>query len=123
MKKDILNKKDIEKLVNLFYEKVKKDTIIGHFFNDDIKVNWDKHLQVMYNFWENVVFYTGSYNGNPMQKHFDIHAKFPLSMKDFNQWTTLFNDTVDELFEGENATLIKQRAQSIATIMQIKMFK
>ena len=35
MKKDILNKKDIEKLVNLFYEKVKKDITISHFFKDD----------------------------------------------------------------------------------------
>ncbi len=123
MKKDILNKKDIEKLVNLFYEKVKKDTIIGHFFNDDIKVNWDKHLQVMYNFWENVVFYTGSYNGNPMQKHFDIHAKHPLSMRDFNQWTTLFNESVDELFEGEKAEMIKQKALNIATVMKIKIIE
>ena len=123
MKKDISNNKDIEKLVNHFYEKVKKDAVIGHFFNVDMKVDWDKHLPIMYKFWENIVFYTGNYNGNPMQKHFDIHAKYPLSMKDFNRWTALFNDTVDELFEGANATLIKQRAQSIATVMQIKMFK
>ena len=32
MKKDILNRKDIEKLVNLFYEKVKQDKIITIFF-------------------------------------------------------------------------------------------
>lgn len=123
MKKDILNRKDIEKLVNVFYEKVKQDKIISHFFSDVVKVDWEQHLPIMYRFWENLLFYTGNYNGNPMQQHLAIHSKHPFTIKDFTQWTILFNETVDELFEGENAELIKQRAQSISTIMQIKMFK
>jgi len=123
MKKDILNRKDIEKLVNLFYEKVKQDKIISHFFSDVVKVDWEQHLPIMYRFCENVLFYTGNYNGNPMQQHLTIHSKHPFTIKDFTQWTILFNETVDELFEGENAELIKQRGQSISTIMQIKMFK
>ena len=36
-------------------------------------------------------------------------------------WLHYFNSTVDELFEGQVAFLAKQRAKSIATIMQIKM--
>lgn len=123
MKKDIVNRKDIEKLVNLFYAKVKEDKGISHFFTNVVKVDWDKHLPIMYRFWENVLFYTGNYNGNPMQQHLAINAKHPFTIKDFTQWTKLFNETVDELFEGENAELIKQRAQNISTIMQIKMFK
>lgn len=123
MKKDIVNRKDIEKLVNLFYDKVKQDKVISHFFTEVVNVDWEKHLPIMYRFWENVLFYTGNYNGNPMQQHLAIHAKHPFGIKDFTQWTKLFNETVDELFEGENAELIKQRAQSISTIMQIKMFK
>ena len=121
MKKDILNKKDIETLVNLFYEKVKKDITISHFFKDDF--HWDKHLEIMYKFWENVVFYTGSYSGNPMDKHFEIHGKTPLAMKDFHQWTKLFNESVDELFSGEKADLIKLKASNIATVMQMQILK
>lgn len=121
MKKDILNKKDIEKLVNLFYEKVKKDSTISHFFNTDF--NWEKHLEIMYKFWENVVFYTGSYKGNPMDKHFEIHSKTPLTMKDFHQWTMIFNESVDELFIGEKADLIKLKASNIATVMQMQILK
>lgn len=121
MKKDISNKKDLEKLVNLFYEKVKKDAIISHYFKDDF--NWEKHLQIMYKFWENVLFYTGNYAGNPMEKHFEIHEKNPLTMKHFHQWTKLFNETVDELFYGEKADSIKLKASNIATVMQIKILK
>jgi hemoglobin len=123
MKKDILNRKDIEKLVDTFYGKVRQDNQISHFFSEVQKVDWEKHLPTMYRFWENVLFYTGSYEGNPMQRHLGIHSKHPFSITDFTRWTKLFNETVDELFSGENAELIKQRAQSISTIMQIKMFK
>ncbi len=123
MKKDITNRKDIERLVNLFYDKIKKDSILAHFFTEVVKVDWDKHLPVMYRFWENVLFYTGNYSGNPMQQHLAIHMRYPFTMKDFMQWTSLFNETVDELFDGENAALIKQRAHNISTITQIKMFK
>ncbi len=123
MKKDIENRKDIEKLVNQFYEKVKVDKTIGYFFLDVVKVNWEKHLPVMYDFWDNILFYSGHYSGNPMQQHLALHLKNPFTVKDFVQWNKLFNDTVDELFEGENADTIKQRAQSISTVMQIKMFK
>lgn len=42
-------------------------------------------------------------------------------MDNFQQWIHLFNETVDELYQGEKAELIKKRAQSIATVMQIKL--
>jgi hemoglobin len=122
MKKDILNRNDIEILVNSFYEKVKKDEVIGYIFNDVAQVNWEKHLPVMYNFWENVLFYTGAYAGNPMDKHEALDKKTKLNKQHFEQWNRLFSDTVDEYFEGSNAELIKQRALSIATVMQIKLF-
>lgn len=44
-----------------------------------------------------------------------------MSKVHFDQWVKLFTKTVNELFEGDNAELIKQRATSIATVMQIKI--
>ena len=52
MKSDILNRKDIETLVDTFYDKVQKDNIIGYVFNDVAQTNWDNHLPKMYDFWE-----------------------------------------------------------------------
>lgn len=122
MKADIKDRRDIELLINTFYEKVKVDSSIGFFFTDVVKVNWDKHLPVMYDFWENVVFHTGIYDGNPMEKHIDLNKKSPMKMEHFQRWMQLFNETVDELFAGAKADGIKQRALSIATVMQIKIF-
>lgn len=121
MKTDIRNRQGIELLINTFYEKVKMDDTIGYFFKEIIPVNWEKHLPVMYNFWESVLFYTGNYEGNPMMLHLQLHQKSPLQEAHFRQWLSLFTETTDELFEGENAELIKQKAHNIAGIMQVKI--
>ncbi len=118
---DIKSRDDIILLVDTFYDKVKQDGMLGPIFNEKAQVNWVKHLPVMYDFWENVVFYTGNYGGNPMRIHQQLHQRFPLSKQDFDTWLNLFNSTVDELFNGDNAELIKQRARSIATVMQVKI--
>ena len=123
MKKDIENRGDIELLVNSFYEKVSNDPVIGFIFNDIVKVNWQRHLPVMYDFWENTLFYTGSYAGNPMETHRQLNQLIPLTAEHFQQWTRLFTSTVDELFTGEKALLAKQRALSISTLMQIKIIQ
>ncbi|MFZ1786342.1 MAG: group III truncated hemoglobin, partial [Ferruginibacter sp.] len=118
---DITSRKDIELLVDEFYRKIRTDDMIGFIFVNIAKVNWEKHLPVMYDFFENVLFYTGGYTGNPMLLHKHINQLFPLTDGHFNRWLLLFDTTVDELFGGERAELVKQRARSIATVMQIKI--
>jgi len=39
----------------------------------------------------------------------------------FKHWLSSFNDSVDELFEGQMAHTAKSRALSIATVMKIKI--
>jgi hemoglobin len=121
MKKDLENRTDIEKLINSFYDKVKVDPVIGYIFNDIVKTNWEHHLPVMYNFWENALFYTGSYSGDNMNLHRHLSYVTPLKKEHFDQWNKLFLQSVDELFQGPNAELAKQRAISISTVMQIKI--
>lgn len=118
MKNDIYTKKDVERLVNLFYEKVKEDKLLALLF---ARVNWELHLPVMYQFWENAIFFAGGYIGNPMAAHILLHKKTPLNPEHFSRWIMLFSNTVDELFEGDKAALAKQRANSIAVVMQTKI--
>lgn len=121
MKKDIESRKDIELLVDEFYRKIKEDKQIGFIFTDIAKVNFEKHLPVMYDFFENMLFYTGSYTGNPMELHKHINRLLPLTESHFRQWEHLFCSSVDELFAGKTAELVKQRAISISAVMQIKI--
>lgn len=121
MKTDIRNREDIAALVNAFYEKVKVNTTIGHFFTEVVQVNWEKHLPKMYDFWEGIVFGGSNYSGNPINVHKQVHSLHAFHKADFDEWTKLFKETVDEMYEGENAELIKQRALSIATVMQLRV--
>jgi len=42
-------------------------------------------------------------------------------MEHFERWRELFLETIAEQFEGEKAELARQRAQSISTIIQLKI--
>ena len=121
MKNDIKDRTDIEHLVNTFYDKVKQDELIGFIFNDIAKVNWDKHLPVMYDFWESVIFLTNKYAGNPMAQHMQLNKRVKLTQEHFQRWLQLFISTVDELFDGKKADLTKEKAGSIAAIMEAKI--
>ncbi len=122
-KNDIKNRSDIEQLVVCFYDKIKTDKTVGYIFIDIAKVNWEKHLPLMFNFWENVIFFTGNYNGNPVEVHQHLHTMAPLTNTHFKRWNELFTQTVDELFEGSNALLAKQRALNISIVLQQKILK
>jgi hemoglobin len=121
MTKDIATRNDVELLVNAFYAKVIADKELGHIFQEIAKVNWTTHLSTMYDFWENIILFTGSYEGNPMNLHQHLHHIAPLNETHFEQWNSLFIKTVDELFEGTKASLAKQRALSISLIIKKKL--
>jgi len=121
MIKDISTRNDVELLVNAFYAKVITDRELGHIFQEIAKVNWNTHLASMYDFWENIILFTGSYEGNPMNLHQHLHHIAPLNETHFEQWNSLFIKTVDELFDGSKASLAKQRALSISLIIKKKL--
>ena len=122
-KKDIENRDDIAVLINRFYDKVRSSDKIGYIFNDVAKVNWEHHLPIMYDFWENVLFNTGSYKKNAIAVHKKLNELTPLHKEHFAEWLILWHQTVDELFSGSNGEKVKQRATSIATIMQISILQ
>ncbi|NJN26853.1 MAG: group III truncated hemoglobin [Cyclobacteriaceae bacterium] len=122
-KHDIQQRSDIELLVNEFYKKVLADETIGYIFNEVAGLNWDEHMPKMYDFWETTLFHSSAYKGNPMQVHLQLHGKEALKKQHFDRWLALFNETVDERFEGEKSQLAKTRALSIATVMQTKIYQ
>ena len=114
MKKDLENSKDIEALVNSFYNKVRQHETLGYIFNDIAHVDWDKHLPKMYRFWDMILFDKEGYQGQPLKPHLEVNLKHPLGSEHFGMWIGLFDATVDENFEGVKAEEIKLRAKNIA---------
>lgn len=121
MKKDIETREDLLLLVTQFYKKLLNDDSINYIFTEIAKINLDHHLPVLVNFWDSILFQSDTYQKNAMQPHISLNQKSPLQPQHFETWLRYFNETVDELFEGEKAFIAKERALSIATVMKIKL--
>jgi len=121
MKKDIENRADIQLLVDTFYTKVKADRTIGHFFSEVVPVDWETHLPRMYSFWETVLLGQASYKGNPMVKHAALHQQQALDENHFSRWLELWQQTVNELFEGPMAESAKRKPEQMKVIMMSKL--
>ena len=122
MKKDIEDRNDIYNLVSEFYVKLMNDDQMAHFFIDfEDPIHLEEHLQVLVDFWDNMLFYSATYQKNAMKPHLDLQTTKPFEKIHFNTWLQHFNASVDELFEGQNAHNAKTRALSIATVMEIKI--
>lgn len=114
---DIQNERDVERLVHNFYEKVLNDERLGYIFNDVAEVDWDSHLPRMVDFWSNLLFQTGRYSGRPFRQHLPL----PIEEGDFDRWYRLFEETVDNHYQGEKARYAKKLARNIASSFELRM--
>lgn len=111
---DISSRDDIKSILNKFYEKAKKDFVIGDKFKN---INMDLHLETITNFWDSIIFGSDSYHGDPFGKHIAMR----LEKKHFNRWLELFINEVDTHFAGKNAEEMKMRGRTIAQVFQYKL--
>lgn len=116
-KQNILQIEDIKLLVDSFYGKVRENELLAPVFNNRIGDRWPAHLEKMYKFWQTVLLKEHTYFGSP----FPPHALLPVNKKHFDQWLSLFYETVDENFTGEKAEEAKWRADRMAEMFQYKI--
>lgn len=114
----------METLVRSFYGKVRQHPEIGPFFNETI-TDWSEHIDKLNNFWETNLFFVKAYKGNPLRAHISLDTQFGHSIEQshFGNWLELWFSTVDELYEGKNAHLAKERVRNMAHIMFIRIFQ
>ena len=123
IKSDISCRRDIEKLIQIFYARMLDDIIIGFIFTQVAKVDLDKHLPIICDFWETILFQIPKYDRGTeiIEVHLNINSKIPLKKGHFTRWLYLFHSTVDELFKGKNAERSKEKADAIAQSIQKKL--
>ncbi|OHX68278.1 group III truncated hemoglobin [Flammeovirga pacifica] len=121
--KDLENREDIILLVNSFYDKVKQHPTLGPFFNEQIKIDWDKHLPIMYDFWESNLFSVNKYKGNPVVTHQSVDKISSIEQKHFGHWLQLWFNTLDQHFQGVNADTLKSRARNMSHMLFMKIFQ
>jgi len=122
-KKDISTREDVYLLVSSFYDKVRKDEVLGPFF--EMIEDWDEHLEKLTDFWQSNLFLKTRYYGNPLEAHIkaDNANANSISELHFGLWLNLWFETIDGLFEGDIAQNAKQRARKMATFMNMSIFQ
>jgi len=86
--RDIETRKDIELLVDRFYDRMLGDIIIGFIFTDIAKIDPEEHKPVICDFWETVLFNRAVYKRGPevMNVHKRLNEKVPLKKGHFRRW-------------------------------------
>jgi len=122
MRKDIHSRDDLMLVVRDFYSLLFQSDELKDFFEDfkDQEV-LDQHLETLVDFWDNTLFYSGSYKKNAMKPHIELHEKKSIHTDHFNEWLSLLTKAIDKNFAGDNTQTMKNRALSIATVMKIKL--
>ncbi|MDF1855892.1 group III truncated hemoglobin [Pseudooceanicola sp.] len=104
----------LRKLVHGFYDKVRRDPMLGPIFAARI-VDWGPHLERMVAFWSSVALMTGRYHGRPVP----AHTPLPIGPMHFERWLTLFRETAGEICTEAGAAHVIKRAERIARSLLI----
>ena len=84
MSRDINSRDDLMIIVSDFYALLFQNHELKGFFhhlNNDTAL--EHHLEILVDFWDNTLFYSGSYRKNAMTPHALIHKKTPLQATHF----------------------------------------
>lgn len=121
--KIIENREDVFKLVDTFYQKIRSDELLSPIFESHID-DWPKHLNRLTDFWETNLFFVRKFKGNPLLKHqiVDASTDYTINELHFGTWLNLWFETTDELFIGEKAEMVKNRARQIGTFFHVNLF-
>lgn len=119
MKNDIATLKDIEFLVNHFYEAVQQDSFLGPIFNVRLSGRWDIHHKKLYRFWHTVLLRRPDYFGDPVPVHYLMN----LNERHFSHWLSIWVNIIDANFEGVVAERAKFRGKTMANAFLEKILK
>jgi hemoglobin len=124
MKKEIESRIDVQVLVHSFYDRIRKDAMLGPIFNEIIS-DWETHLELLTDFWETQLFLKRKYLGNPVTAHQEVDDRTngTITTEHFGMWLNHWFATIDELFEGEVAWIAKNRAQKMSTMLFMQMYQ
>jgi hemoglobin len=118
---DLAGRGDVEELLRRFYGRVFADDTLEEPFGELREKGLESHLPVMCDFWETVLFRDGLYRGNAFVVHRQLNERHPLDANHFGRWLTLWEATVDEMYQGPVAERAKLQAARIAKSMHRRL--
>jgi len=111
--KDIENKKDIEFLIQTFYDSLLQIEEMKPAFEG---LDFQQHVPKIVSFWSMVLLDEEGYKTNV----FDKHLHLPIKPRHFDIWKETFVSIVNKLYKGEKAELAIQRATVLSYTFKSK---
>ncbi len=115
--RDLRDREDIVKVVDTFYSVAMTNEKIGYIFTDVAKLNLEKHIPTICDFWESILLGKSVYRGSVVSKHIDLHKMTNLEPSHFETWLGIWEKTVFSLYRGEKANEMIRRAKLMAEMM------
>ena len=109
----------LRQLVDVFYERVRRDEEIGPIFNDAVS-DWPHHLDKITDFWHSVMFGSGRYPGGLMMRHFMHRDR--IKPEHFERWLALWRMTTAERMPPEMAEVLQDRAGRVGESLKLGLF-
>lgn len=122
MKYNEINDEGIDKLMQIFYAKIRLDKDLGPIFNRAVgtdDASWERHIEKIGKFWKTMLLGEKLYMGNPVQPHINL---LPFDIKLFDVWLGLFKESLELVFEEEPANRYLEVANNIATNFKAVLF-
>ena len=116
MTPSLVTEDSLRRLVDLFYDRVRADAVLGPIFNPAIH-DWPVHLAKLHAFWSSVMLTSGRYKGQPMAAHF-AHAD-AMTPENFARWLAVWRETTNELFAPDVAASLQDKAARIAESLRL----
>jgi hemoglobin len=119
---DLHCRADIDALLVAFYSVAMTDDLLGPVFAA-AHLDLHTHLPRIGDFWERTLLGSGSYDGQPMVVHRDLHQLVPLTPSLFDRWLELWTEAVDACAGGPIAERAKATAGRVAQAVQGQLSK
>lgn len=115
---DLDNREQVERFVDLFYQRLLADEELSPIFLDVARVELDQHLPHIKDYWCKLLLGERGYRRHTMNIHRQLHGRRPLGKGDFQRWLSHFQATLDDHFSGPYSDKARRIAIAIAANME-----
>lgn len=119
MQADSITPESIVQLIDLFYARVRRDSVLGPVFEKALPRSWDAHIARIAEFWSSILLGTQSFQGNVFARHMALEG---IREEHFVRWLSLFKQTVLERYDTQPAGRFLAVADRVAGSLQLGFF-
>src|SRR5512138_1719662 len=107
----------LRQVILSFYEKVRRDAVLGPVFAEAIGDDWDPHIERIMLFWLTATRLSRGYDG---RNFMPAHVRNPaIRAGQLPRWLELFRETAAEVCTREVASVLVDIAERMAETLEI----